>query len=166
MNLQGERVMTRVSVLTRTLIGASAAGLALAAALPAIAQDQGDLEAKAAAPAAQTKGELRLAKLLQGRVAGQPVSCIPTQPRDRMQVIDGTAYVYGAGNTIYVQRTRDPQRIDDSDTLVTNRFSATQLCRLDQTTTIDRFTGIFTGAVFFDDFVPYTRVKAPGSTEG
>jgi len=158
--------MTRVSVLTRTLIGASAAGLALAAALPAIAQDQGDLEAKAAAPAAQTKGELRLAKLLQGRVAGQPVSCIPTQPRDRMQVIDGTAYVYGAGNTIYVQRTRDPQRIDDSDTLVTNRFSATQLCRLDQTTTIDRFTGIFTGAVFFDDFVPYTRVKAPGSTEG
>lgn len=158
--------MTRVSVFTRNLIGTAAAGLALATALPAVAQDQGDVEAKVDGAATSTKGEERLAKLLEGRVAGQPVSCIRTIGRDRLQIIDGTAYVYGSGNTIYVQRTRDPQRIDDSDTLVTNRFSATQLCRLDQATTIDRFTGIFTGAVFFDDFVPYTQVKAEPSAEG
>ncbi len=158
--------MTRVSVSTRTLIGAGAAALALAAALPAIAQDQGDVEAKVEGSATNAKGKERLAKLLEGRVAGQPVSCIRTLPRDRMQIIDGTAYVYGSGNTIYVQRTTEPEQIDDSDTLITNRFSASQLCRLDTMTTIDRFTGIFSGAVFFDDFVPYTRVKAQASAEG
>ncbi len=158
--------MTQVSVFTRTLIGAGAAAFALAASLPAIAQGQGDVEAKVEGSVTKTKGEARLAKLLEGRVAGQPMSCIRTLPRDRMTIIDGTAYVYGSGNTIYVQRTREPDRIDDSDTLVTNRFSASQLCRLDTMTTIDRFTGIFTGAVFFDDFVPYTRAKAGASAEG
>ena len=158
--------MTRVSVFTRILVGAGAPALALAAALPALAQDRGDVEAKVESSATNAKGEERLAKLLQGRVAGQPASCIRSFSRDRMQIIDGTAYVYGSGNTIYVQRTLESGRIDDSDTLVTNRFSASQLCRLDTMTTIDRFTGIFTGAVFFDDFVPYTRVKAQASAEG
>lgn len=158
--------MTRVSVFTRTLIGASAVALTLAAALPAIAQDQGDVETKVEGSATNSKGKERLAKLLEGRVAGQPMSCIRTLPRDRMQIIDGAAYVYGSGNTIYVQRTTDPERIDDSDTLITNRFSASQLCRLDTMTTIDRFTGIFSGAVFFDDFVPYTRAKSQASAEG
>ena len=160
--------MTRVSVFTHALIGAGAAALALTAALPVIAQEQehGNVEAKVESSTAKTKGEVRLAKLLDGRVAGQPVSCIRSLPRDRMQIIDGTAYVYGSGSTIYVQRTQEPDRIDDSDTLVTNRFSASQLCRLDTMTTIDRFTGIFTGAVFFGDFVPYTLVKDRASAEG
>lgn len=107
-----------------------------------------------------TKGEKRLAKLLEGRVAGEPVRCIRTMPSQRMQTIDGTAYVYGSGNTIYVQRTRNPDQIDDNDALVTTRFNATELCRLDQMTTVDRVLGVFTGAVFFEDFVPYTRVKS------
>lgn len=157
--------MTRVPFLAASLTGAAA--LALAAALPAAAQGQGDVEAKADVAAdAATKGEKRLAKLLEGRVAGEPVSCIRLLPSDRMQTISGTAYVYGSGQTIYVQRTRDPQRISDNDTLIVNRFGASQLCRLDMTTTIDRFTGIFTGSVFFEDFVPYTRVRTTGTAEG
>lgn len=158
--------MTRVSLLNRSLIGMLAAAACLGAALPAAAQKQGDVEAKVDTAAPATKGEKRLAKLLEGRVAGAPVSCIRTLPREQLRIISGTAYVYGSGNTIYVQRTRDPEQIDDSDTLVTNRFSATQLCRLDTMTTIDRFTGIFTGAVFFEDFVPYTRAKVSAAADG
>jgi hypothetical protein len=157
--------MTRVSVLARALIGAGAAALVIGASLPANAQQQGDVEARVDAAAPQTKGEQRLAKLLDGRVAGTPVSCIRTNPRDPVRTIDGTAYVYGSGNTLYVQRTTDPEDIDETDTLIVNRFSATQLCRLDQTTKIDRTTGIFSGAVFFEDFIPYTRVKGT-SKEG
>jgi hypothetical protein len=111
------------------------------------------------APQLPTKGEIRLTKLLEGRVAGEPTRCIRTLPNGRMQTIDGTAYVYGSGNTIYVQRTRDPDQIDDDDALITNRYNATELCRMDVMTTIDRFNGMLTGAVFFEDFVPYTRVK-------
>lgn len=158
--------MTRNSVFTRAFIRTGVVALTLTAALPAIAQAPGDVEAKSEGLTTKTKGEERLAKMLDGRLAGQPVPCIRTLPRDRMQIIDGTAYIYGSGSTIYVQRTSEPDRIDDSDTLVTNRFSASQLCRLDTMTTIDSFTGIFTGAVFFDDFVPYTLVKTRAPSEG
>jgi hypothetical protein len=133
---------------------------------PLAAQDDApDVEAETEA-APLSKGEARLAKLLDGRVAGEPQSCIRSDPRQRSQTIDGTAYVYGSGNTIYVQRTRHPDSINDRDALVINRFSGNQLCRVDIATTIDPVTGIFTGVVQFDDFVPYTRVKVDAPGEG
>jgi hypothetical protein len=151
---------------SRSLVaGLAAFALASAGALPVLAQDtapgEPDVQSGAADEAKPiTKGEARLAKLLEGRVAGEPVRCIRTMPSQRMQTIDRTAYVYGSGNTIYVQRTNTPDRIDDTDTLVSIRFNASELCRLDVMNTVDRFNGFFTGAVFFEDFVPYTRVKA------
>lgn len=146
------------------------AALALAAAVPvaAIAQDEtpppageADIESETEAEAKElTKGEARLAKLLEGRVAGEPQTCIRNLPTGRSETIDRTAYVFGSGNTIYVQRTTRPEQINDRDTLVLRRFGASaQLCRQDIATTIDPVTRIFTGAVFFEDFIPYTRVK-------
>ena len=138
---------------------AGLASVALIAAQPAMAQDESaDGETAEAASDEMTKGEKRLAKLLEGREAGEPQRCIRTRPNERMQTIDKTAYVYGSGKTIYVQRTKNPEDIDDSDALVTRRFNATQMCRMDITHTVDPFIGMFTGAVFFDDFIPYTRV--------
>lgn len=159
--------MPRLTIARRPLAaGLAAAALAFAPSVAATAQDApSEVEAESET-APLTKGEKRLAKLLEGRVAGEPVSCIRTLPNQRMQTIDGTAYVYGQGSTIYVQRTRNPDRIDDNDALVTNRVNASQLCRMDITTTIDPLTGIFSGTVFFDDFVPYTRVKIEAPAEG
>ncbi|WP_299196266.1 hypothetical protein [uncultured Erythrobacter sp.] len=137
-------------------LGASATGLAalaLIAAPPALA-DHGESEDAAE----MTEGEERLARLLEGRVAGEPQNCIRSRLNDRLTVIDDTAYVYGRGRTIYVQRTVHPDRIDSRDTLVSRRFSSSQVCRQDVVTTIDSFNGFFTGAVFFEEFVPYTRV--------
>ena len=127
--------MTRVPAVSRAVAGVLAASLALAVTLPATAQSDVETSVEAAP---ETKGEKRLAKLLEGRVPGEPMRCIRTLPNQRMQTIDGTAYVYGSGNTIYVQRTRDPESIDDNDALVTRRFNSTELCRLDVMTTIDR----------------------------
>lgn len=162
--------MIRLSQPSRLLIGCLASAMALAAAAPSAAQPaaaQGDLETETSGEkATPSRGEERLAKLLEGRVAGKPTSCIRTLPNQRMQTIEGVAYVYGSGNTIYVQRTRNPEAIDNNDTLVVNRFNASQLCRLDIATTIDRFNGFFTGAVFFEDFVPYTRQNSAGGGEG
>lgn len=104
-----------------------------------------------------TKGEQKLAKLLEGRVAGEPKSCISTFGNQSLKVIDGTALVYGRGNTIWVNTTRHPEDLDDSDVLVIRKWGS-QLCRLDHVTAVDRFSGFFSGAVFLDDFVPYTRV--------
>ena len=107
----------------------------------------------------QTEGEKELAKLLEGREAGEPRSCIHTRPNERMRVIDDTAIVFGSGKTIYVNRTAHPEDIDDRDTMVIRRFSGSQLCRQDIITTIDRGSHMFTGNIFLSDFVPYTRVE-------
>ncbi|MEM7666467.1 MAG: hypothetical protein AAF250_11475 [Pseudomonadota bacterium] len=140
---------------------ASAAALTLLAAPPALADDE---QPESAETKELTKGEERLARLLEGRVAGEPQECIRNFPTQRVRVIEKTAYVYGRGKTIYVQRTRDPANIDRDDILVSRNFQATRLCRLDQATTVDRFVGFFTGNVFYEEFVPYTRVEAGDSS--
>lgn len=147
---------------------AFAAGLCLAAAAPAAAQDDAESEPqteeksekKSKKPSKRAiKGQARLDRLLEGRVAGEPVNCIRTLPTAPMTTLHSTAYVFGRGHTIYVQRTRNPGQIDNRDTLVLRRFGGgQQLCRQDVATTVDPLTQIFTGAVMFEDFVPYTRV--------
>ena len=144
------------------LMAGLAAGVAMAIAAPIAVSAQDNPSAESAGEEGakpMTKGEKRLARMLEGRVAGEPVNCIRTVPNQRMTTIDETAYVYGRGKTIYVQRTANPEDIDDNDMLVSRRFNATQLCRQDVMTTADRILGFFTGAVFFEDFVPYTRVE-------
>ncbi|OGS58911.1 MAG: hypothetical protein A3J40_03145 [Erythrobacter sp. RIFCSPHIGHO2_12_FULL_63_10] len=144
-----------MSKLVRSALAASAA-LGLIVAPAAFAEEENDPHTEA--PAELTKGEQRLAKLLEGRVAGEPKSCISNYPTSRMEVIDKTAYVFGRGNTIYVQRTHHPDDIDDDDVLIM-RLYGSQLCRLDIVTTVDRTSRFYNGNVFLTDFVPYTRVK-------
>jgi len=139
-----------------------AASLALLAA-PTLAQDGERADEE---QAEQTKGEKELAKLLEGRVAGEPTSCIRTPPNDRVRVIDDTAIVYGRGKTIYVNRTSRPSDIDDRDTMVIRRFSGSQLCKTDTVTTIDRGSQMFSGVIFLSEFVPYTRVETNAAAEG
>lgn len=105
-------------------------------------------------------GESQLASLLNGRVAEQPVSCIRTPPTSELKIIDGTAIVFGRGNTIYVNRTQDPGSINDRHTLVMRKFgNGTELCRTDVVTTFDLTTHVYTGNVFLSDFVPYRRAS-------
>jgi len=137
-----------------TIFAGVLAALAIALPAPTAAQD----EAGSAPVEEMTEGEKRLAEMLEGRVAGEPQNCIRDFRNQRMTTIEGTAYVYGRGKTIYVQRTQNPESIDRSDALVARRFGATQICRQDIHTTIDPVLGFFTGAVFFEDFIPYTRV--------
>ena len=125
------------------------AGAALAlAATAAVASGSG---------APNAKGEARLARMLEGRTPGQPVSCINAVRSNNMQVIDGVAVVYDAGRTIYVARPTDPRMLGRNDALVIDRFSPSRLCVQEPMKTIDRYDHYTTGVVFLKDFVPYTR---------
>ncbi len=113
-----------------------------------------------AAPATaeeRPKGEAKLAQMLEGRVAGEPQSCIRLMGNDRLTIIDGTAVVAKHGDTIWVNRTKNPASLDDDDRMTIRKFSASQLCRLDQVTTFDRYGDYYTGNIFLEDFVPYRR---------
>ena len=110
--------------------------------------------------AAPTRGEAKLAKLLDGRVAGEASDCIRTIGSRSMTQIDDTALVYKDGDTIWVNRTRNPGSIDDSDYLVIRKFTGSQLCRSDRVTTYSRIGNFFSGVIFLDDFVPYRVADA------
>ena len=103
-------------------------------------------------------GEEKLAQMLEGRVAGEPRSCINTFNSRESTVIDATALVYGKGRTIWVNRTANPEDLDRWDALLV-RQHGTQLCRQDIVTTFDTSSGMYTGNVFLTEFVPYTRVN-------
>jgi hypothetical protein len=103
-------------------------------------------------------GDQKLAKLLEGRVAGEPRSCINTRVNSESQVIDGTAVVYGRGRTIWVNVPANARDLDDNDALLIRQTGA-QLCRQDIVTTFDSSGGFYTGNLFLGDFVPYTRAN-------
>lgn len=136
----------------KSVIAAGAAAILFAA--PALADEANDRM--------MTKGEVKLAKMLDGRVAGEGRSCIRTIGSRNLQQIDGTALVYRDGDTIWVNRTRTPEQIDDSDIMVIRRFSGSSLCRTDNIEMVDRFSGFFSGVLFLDDFVPYRRADDQG----
>ena len=124
----------------------------LAVSGPAQAQEQDE---RVVQPIGQTEGQQELAKMLEGRVAGEPERCLRDFPHTRMTMIDGTALVFRKGGTVWVNRTRNPEDIDDRDRLVVRKFSATRTCRTDVVTTEDRVNGFYTGTLFLTDFVPY-----------
>jgi len=119
----------------------------------------------AATPASAAKsrpkltGEAQLAKLLEGRTAGEPVSCLPSGLSSDSRVIDGTAIVYRSGSTLYVNRPTNASSLDDDDILVT-RLSTGRPCRLDMVNLVDRTSRFQTGFVSLQDFVPYRKVAS------
>ena len=112
--------------------------------------------------AQMTRGEEKLAKLLDGRVAGEPRSCIRTLGSRNLSQIDGTALTYRDGDTVWVNYTRNPDSIDDRDIMVIDRFSGSSLCRTDQVKLVDRVNGFLSGILLLDEFVPYKKIDTEG----
>ena len=102
------------------------------------------------------RSEARLAELLRGRIAGEPVSCIPQFVADRAEVLEGVAIVYGRGQTVYVARVANPRFPTWNDVVVTQR-NGSMACHNDIMHTVDRMTGFMTGALFLQRYVPYRK---------
>lgn len=117
----------------------------------------------AAAPAANAREKLepeaKLAKLLEGRVAGKPQDCIPLSTTRSSQIIDKTAIVYRIGSTLWVNRPKGgAESLDDDDILVTKTIGS-QLCSIDVVELHDRSSHFYSGFVSLGEFVPYRRDK-------
>ncbi len=106
----------------------------------------------------QERAEARLADLIEGRTAGEPQTCVTAYRSNDIEVIPYVGIIYDAGDTIYVARAKRPERLRSTDVPVIERFGS-QLCSTDVMRTIDRHAGFTTGALFLEDFVPYTKVE-------
>lgn len=102
------------------------------------------------------ENEAKLARMLEGRTAGEPVNCIAALRSNRLEVIEHVGIVYDAGATIYVARPNNPESLGRDDVVVIDRHGG-QLCNTDVIRTVDRYQGFTTGAVFLDNFVPYRK---------
>jgi hypothetical protein len=118
--------------------------------------------ALAAAPAAADQRidpETRLARAVEGRVAGAPVDCISLHTVRSSRMIDDTAIIFDAGHTLYVNRPRaGAETLASHDTLVTRTFS-NRLCSIDVVEVVDGATLGFSRPVFLGEFVPYRRAR-------
>lgn len=138
--------------LSRTVLAATAGACALLAA-PLVAKEGNE------------RGEAELAKLLEGRVAGEPVKCLSQHERDSLTVIDDTAFVFRDGDTLYVNRPNGARFINWSDIPVFRPFGS-QYCALDQVEMRDRSSLIGGPVLTLTEFVPYRRAEDARPSEG
>ena len=114
------------------------------------------LVAAVPATAAHEKGEAKLAKLIEGRVAGKPVHCLSTFQRREMEVVDRTALVFRDGDTLYVNRPSGANFLSWSDIPVFKLWGS-DLCDKDMVHLHDRSTGMPGPTLSLGEFVPYKR---------
>ena len=102
--------------------------------------------------------DAQLAKMLEGRVAGEPQDCIQLSSARSSTIIDGTAIVYRVGSTLWVNIPRGgASSLDDDDILVTKTVGS-QLCSIDAVELHDRTSHFYSGFVSLGKFVPYRKV--------
>ena len=137
------------------IIIAAATMLSLPVTASAKSGDQRRAEAVA-------KAEAKLAKMLDGRVAGEPRNCIFLPGIRSSRIVDRTAIVYDAGRTLWVNRPRSgASTLDDDDIMVTNLYgSGSQLCSIDIVRLHDRTGHFYSGFVALGEFVPYRKVAS------
>ena len=104
------------------------------------------------------RADARLAKALAGKVAGPPVSCLPSYRATQMEVIDRDTILYRDGRTSYVQNTNGdcyPNGAGGGYYLVTKSFGTSGLCRGDIAQVVDSSSQSFAGSCSFNAFIPY-----------
>jgi hypothetical protein len=110
----------------------------------------------ASAETAEERGAAKFAELTEGRVAGEPKSCVTAMRPNDIEVIENVGLAYEQGDTLWIARATDPRSLGRNDVPIIDRFGS-QLCRQDMIRTIDRSTQFVSGVVFLEDFVPYTK---------
>jgi hypothetical protein len=102
--------------------------------------------------------EAKLAKMLEGRVAGEPQDCITLSAAQSSQVIDKTAIVYRIGSTLWVNRPKGgAESLDDDNNILVTKLTGSRLCSIDTIELHDRSSHMYRGFVSLGKFVPYRR---------
>lgn len=107
----------------------------------------------------EAQSEARLQNLIDGKVAGQPMSCLAPRRADRMVVIDDNTVAFREGSNVYVNRIQGGcnQLGSGFYALVTRSYGSSGLCRGDIAQVADLTTGTTVGSCVLGDFVPYSR---------
>lgn len=111
----------------------------------------------AGAPSAPAAGEAKLARALEGYVAGEPVSCLPLHRARSSEIIDGTAILYRDGRRLYVNRPEIGASSLRRDQILVTRTFGSELCSIDTVNLVDQGSRSWRGFVGLGKFVPYVK---------
>jgi len=98
-------------------------------------------------------------RLLAGKVAGPPISCMPSIRTSDMTVIDEDTVIFRQGsNRVYVGHMAGGCNMlgQAGYALVTKQVGSTGLCHGDIATVVDTHNGFTVGSCVIGDFVPYS----------
>ena len=104
----------------------------------------------------------KLQQTLAGKVAGAPVSCLPSyRSNDLIRAGDDVAIFRDGPNRVYVNRLNGSCSGlgNQNYALVTKTVGSSSVCRGDIARIVDLSTGMTVGSCSFGDFVPYTSAR-------
>ena len=112
-------------------------------------------------PIRSAKAQVRYDQLLAGKVAGSPVSCLPTFRQNDMVVIDESTVAFRQGSSqVYINHMQGGcTHLGGPYALVTRTFGGSQLCRGDIGQVVDLTNRFTVGSCVFGDFIPYGRPR-------
>ena len=112
-----------------------------------------------AEPIRSAKADKQYAELLAGKVAGPPVSCLPSYNANDMVVIDERTVAFKVGTRrVYVNHMRGGcSNLGGPYALVTRSVGGSGLCTGDIAQVVDVTNRITVGSCVFGDFIPYTK---------
>ena len=111
-------------------------------------------------PMRSARAQAQYAQLLAGKVAGKPVSCLPSYKSNDMVTIDDNTIAFKQGTrTVYVNHMRGgcSNLSAGPYALLTRQIGGSGLCRGDIAQVVDTLNHITVGSCVFGDFIPYTR---------
>ena len=107
-------------------------------------------------PTRSAEAQAEFLKLTAGKVAGQPISCLPSYQRNDMVTIDDGTVAFRNGRTVYVNKLiGECSGLDSGFYTLVTRTSGTGLCRGDIARVADIRSGITVGSCAIGDFTPY-----------
>jgi ABC-type Fe3+-hydroxamate transport system substrate-binding protein len=132
----------------RTILVASAAAVLLAACSTATEP-----------PVRSAQDQAKYLKLIDGRVAGAPLNCLPSFEANDMRVIDDQTIVFGERTSrVYVANLRSPcDNVGQPGFALVTRTPGTGMCSGDIATVVQTTSGITAGSCVIGTFTPYTR---------
>jgi hypothetical protein len=104
------------------------------------------------------ENQIKLDKLLAGKVAGAPITCLPNYQANDMIRIDDSTIAFKRGSRVYVNHLRGAcSNLTSGFYSLVTRSSGQGLCRGDIAEVRDNQTGTIVGACGIGNFIPYSN---------
>ena len=108
------------------------------------------------APTRTAEAQAELNKLVAGKTAGKPITCLQHYRADDMVRIDESTVAFTRGRQVYVNHLIGAcSNLDSNFYALVTKSSGTGLCRGDIAHVQDVSTGTIVGSCAIGDFVPY-----------